>query len=327
MCSVWRASANRSGMRSTACPRGARFSTGSGLPLPIAVARPRGTSPSAWPRTGCANTLEEARRGALPGMVATGATFSDATAEFLRYAEQDRGCKPSTLRDYRSRVNAHLLPAFGARRLEDITTRAVEQWRAALVAAGDGAPLSNKSKNSLIVLLHGIFRRAMTVYDLPIKPVAKVERHRVPSAGDIEVFSPEEVWALVRAADSEQDAAIYLTAAFTGLRRGELIALRWRDVDFAGSTIRVRANYAGGQLTTSKSGKVRSVPMAPDVAGALARLVRRERFTGEDDLAFPGLTGTYSTGTRCPSAPDGRCSTRHCGRCGSMTCGIRSAPG
>ncbi len=55
------------------------------------------------------STLDEARRGALPGMVATGATFADAAAEFMRYAEQDRGCKPSTLRDYRSRLNAHLL--------------------------------------------------------------------------------------------------------------------------------------------------------------------------------------------------------------------------
>jgi integrase len=147
-----------------------------------------------------------------------------------------------------------------------------------------------------VVLLHGIFRRAVTVYDLPINPVAKVERHRVRSSGAIEVFEREEIWALVRAAESEQDAAIYLTAAFTGLRRGELIALRWRDVDFGASVVRVRANYAGGQLTTPKSGKVRSVPMAPDVASALARLGQRGWFTGADDLVFPGTTGGYLDG-------------------------------
>ncbi len=50
----------------------------------------------------------------------------------------------------------------------------------------------------------------------------------------------------MRAAASEQDAAIYLTAALTGLRRGELIALRWRDVDFTGSVARVRASYSEG---------------------------------------------------------------------------------
>src|SRR5439155_26413797 len=103
-----------------------------------------------------------------------------------------------------------------------------------------------------------------------------------------DVFSPEEVMALVRAAESEQDAAIFLTAAFTGLRRGELIALRWRDVDFTGSTMRVRGSFSGGHLTTPKSGKVRAVPMAPNVAEALAKLSRRKWWTSDDDLAFPG---------------------------------------
>jgi integrase len=65
---------------------------------------------------------------------------------------------------------------------------------------------------------------------------------------------------LVRAAKSDADAAIFLTAAFTGLRRGELLGLRWRDVDFTGSRIRVRASYAAGKLTAPKSGKVRAVP-------------------------------------------------------------------
>jgi integrase len=53
-----------------------------------------------------------------------------------------------------------------------------------------------------------------------------------------------------------------------GSPHGELLALRWRDVDFTGSVVRVRASYYLGQLTTPKSGKVRAVPLAPAVATA-----------------------------------------------------------
>jgi integrase len=243
-------------------------------------------------------------------MVATGATFADAVAEFLRHAEHDRQLKPSTLRGYRSIINAHLLPAFGERPIEQITSAEVEQWRSTLHAV-DGArlrqraggtveaslrspdALSNNSKNHILVLLHGVFARACKVYGLPLNPVAAVERHPARLSGDIEVFSPEEVWALVRAAESEQDGAIFLTAAFTGLRLGELIALRWRDIDYTGSVLRVRASWAVGALTSPKSGKVRSVPLAPEVAQALAKLSAREHFAGEDDLVFSGDTGSY----------------------------------
>src|SRR5436305_44710 len=135
------------------------------------------------------------------------------------------------------------------------------------------APITNRARNKAVTILGGIMERARKVYGLPSNPVRDVEKLRERyDATRFEFYSPEEVWALVRAAASEQDAAIYLTAAFTGLRRGELLALRWRDVDFPASAIRVRGSYAGGQLTTPKSGKVRSVPMAPDVAEVLARL-------------------------------------------------------
>jgi integrase len=240
-----------------------------------------------WLRT----TLDEARRGTLAGMVVTGATFADAAAEFLRYCEVDRGCKASTLRDYRSILNAHLLPAFGADRLEDITPKAIDGWRAGLVTQ------SPRTRNKLLVVMHGVLGRGQKVWGLQNNAVDGVEKQRQRSSGDLEVFSPEEVMALVRAATSEQDAAIFLTAAFTGLRRGELLALRWRDVDFTGSTIRVRSSFAAGQLTPPKSGKVRSVPMAPDVASALARLGEREYWTADDDLVFPGETGDYLDGS------------------------------
>ena len=241
-------------------------------------------------------TLDSARRGVTPGMVETGATFADAAEEYLRYAEQDRGCKPSTIRGYRSAIQAHLLPVFGGMRIEDITTREIERWRSGMSGTRAARELSNKTKNNLLVLMHAIFRRAVKLYGLPLNPVANVDRFRVRSSGDIQVFSPEEVWSLVRAARSEIDGAIFLTAAFTGLRRGEILALRWRDVDFAASTIRVRASYAAGKLTTPKSGKVRAVPMAPEVASALARLDQRVRFVGEDEFVFAGESGVPLNG-------------------------------
>ena len=210
--------------------------------------------------------LHEASRAPVGRGAAAGITFADAAAEWLRFIEEDRERKPSTLVDYRSALKAHLLPAFGDQLLEKISAEQIDAWRRSLTG------LSNRSKNKLLIQLHGIFRRAQIVWAVPVNPLARVEKHPMRSSGDIEVFSPEEVWALVRAAANEVDAAIYLTAPFTGLRMGELLALRWRDVDFTGATIRVRGSWAGGVLTTPKSGKVRAVPVAPDLASALAQL-------------------------------------------------------
>ena len=238
-----------------------------------------------------AASLASPPAGATRAAVAPSVTFAEAAAEYLRFAEQDRGCKPSTVRGYRNAIKVHLLPVFGEMKLEDITVQEIERWRAGMSSVRVQRELSNKTKNNLLVLMHAIFRHAVKLYGLPANPVASVDRFRVRSSGDIQVFSPEEVWALVRAAGSDADAAIFLTAAFTGLRRGELLGLRWRDIDFAGSTIRVRASYAAGKLTTPKSGKVRAVPMAPDVASALAKLGDRARYTGDDDFVFAGEAG------------------------------------
>jgi integrase len=112
--------------------------------------------------------------------------------------------------------------------------------------------------------------------------VTKVEKPRLAAPGAIDVFSPEEVHALVRAAASEQDAAIFLTAAFTGLRQGELVALRWRDVDFGGSYIRVTASYTNGELST-----LRYLHYAPrhDDAAIIGRAFATDRVTARTSRA------------------------------------------
>jgi integrase len=237
-----------------------------------------------------ADVLAQARAGTLPGMVRTGATFADACDEYLRYVAFDLDRKPSTIVDYRSIIRAHLLPAFGTLRLEDLTTERIEAWKSTLTVC-------NRSKSKILTVLNGVLKRARRVHKLRYNPMADVEKPRFRETTTIEVFSPEEIWALVRAAESEQDAAIYLTAAFTGLRRGELVALRWRDIDFTASRMRVCGSFAGGRLTSPKSGHVRSIPIAPDVATALARLADRERWIGHDDLVFPGVAGNYLDGS------------------------------
>lgn len=219
-------------------------------------------------------------------MVRTGAMLSNAAAEWLRYCEHERACKPSTLTEYRHTADV-LIRGLGDLPLEDVTPELIERWKATLTG-------SNRTVAKYLVNLHGIFRRAMKVWGLPRNPVADVERPRYRVSDDIDAFSPEEVLALVRAAASSQDGAMFITAAFTGLRMGELLALQWRDVDFAGEVIRVRHSYnAHGGLGTPKSGKVRSVPMVPDVAKALAGLADRVDFTGDEELVFAGEFGSF----------------------------------
>jgi integrase len=157
----------------------------------------------AWLR----DVLDQAERGVLPGMVRIGRTFAEAADDYLRYLAEDRQRKPSTVRDARSVIRNHLLPPFGERPLEDITEHEVERWASGLGAA---RPLSNATKRKVIVIFHVVMARACRVYRLPVNPVATVEKPRLAAPGAIDVFNPEDVHALVRAAASEQDATIFL---------------------------------------------------------------------------------------------------------------------
>lgn len=102
---------------------------------------------------------------------------------------------------------------------------------------------------------------------------------------------------LAQHAAGEQDAAIYTFAAFTGLRMGELLALKWRDVDFAKRLVHVRWSHVQGQENRPKSHRVRSVPLIDQAARALDRLSRREHFTALDDLVFVNTVGRHVDGS------------------------------
>jgi len=75
------------------------------------------------------------------------------------------------------------------------------------------------------------------------------------------------------------ERVMYLTAAMTGMRQGELFALRWRDVDWSAGRIRVRRNYVRGEFGAPKSKRsARSVPLASRVAGELELLFQDSQY-------------------------------------------------
>jgi integrase len=138
----------------------------------------------------------------------------------------------------------------------------------------------------VLVELYAILKRAKRKGWLEINPAEDAERVTVPRTGEFNVLSPEEVHAVARADHSELYGAIYVTAAFTGLRMGELRALRWTDVDFSNRIVHVRRNLVRDARGASKSQKVRSVPMTDPVAVVLDRLSRRDYCTEPEDLVF-----------------------------------------
>lgn len=234
--------------------------------------------------------LTDAERGTLAVRSRTGVTFADAAAEYLRYVQHDRQRRASTVADYRGVIEGYLLPRFGDVPLEAVTVENVDRYRAELVAE---QRLSARTINRHLVVLHGIFKRASRVWGLRDNPAAVVERQPNRYSGEFSVLQPDEVARLAGAAALDQDQVIYLAAAYTGLRLGELLGLRWRDIDTGLQRIHVRRSFTDGAEHTPKSGKVRSVPLIPELIDPLSGLRAREHFTGDDDLVFVSGTGGH----------------------------------
>jgi integrase len=157
--------------------------------------------------------------------------------------------------------------------------------------------LSRRSIQKILVLLHGVLKRAKRKKWIASNPAEDAERVTVARSGDFAVLTPEEVEALARAASCEQDAAIFIVAAFTGLRLGELRGLRWADVDFAKETIHVRRNIPQhGVERVPKSGKVRSVPLADRAAEVLDAPSRRGHWTADADFVSAHVSGPVDAG-------------------------------
>ncbi len=236
------------------------------------------------------------REGSRPAAVER-VDLETAAERYIDHVEHVRGRKETTVTDYRATVRLHLAPFFSGRSLDAIDPQMVEGYLAAKLRSG----LARNTIKNHLTLLHGTFSHAVRKGWAIRNPVDAAD---LPSAGgvepDIRYLDHEELEALLRAVPDDRlgrlEKALYLTAAMTGLRQGELIALRWRDVDWAAGVVRVRRSWTRGQFTAPKSRRsVRAVPLADRLAGELERHFGASEWTGDEDLVFahPETGGPY----------------------------------
>lgn len=215
-------------------------------------------------------------------------TIAEAGERMLRHLEAI-GRKPTTLGTYRSIFRTHLETRLGRTPIDKATPEQVEGMAAAMQRDGR-AP---KTIANALTLLFQIFAFGQRKGWCRENPCGGVDRPKVEQSTDIRFLDQDELEALLRAVDPDAkpfghtDRALLLTAAMTGLRQGELLALRWRDVDWKAGKIRVRQNHVRGHWGTPKSRRgSRSVPLADRVAGELDRHFKQSRYQDDDDLVF-----------------------------------------
>lgn len=217
---------------------------------------------------------------------------------FIAHAREHRGLKETTLTDYAMHVRVHLAPFFGDTPIQRIDARRIEAFAAHLRkqkgrGRRGGTPLSPKSVRNYLGTLSALLNFAVRKKWLPSSPMSAVDLPSVTSNAPLEELTflePDEVARLAASAGEGDyrtlDRTLYVVAAFTGLRQGELRGLRWEHVDFGRSIVHVLENVTRGRRSSPKGKRRRSVPLAQTAAHALLELRSESHWKGPTDPVF-----------------------------------------
>jgi len=257
--------------------------------------------------------------------------FSEAVDAWLAYLKTEKRVKPSTLAGYRRLLarpegsrdarRGRIMREFGESLLTEITTTDARRFLAKL----DRQDISARTVNIHRQILHAIFEfaRREDTFGLAGNPFAETTKRPEDGTKPIETFEPDEIAAVAAAARAglhrrrsgyahsryseeterewrrfnEQDAALFMIAACTGLRLGELLALRWRDLDLKAGVLTVSRSISAGKETSTKSRRTRTVPLAEQAIIECEGLIGRNHFTSRDDSVFCGPAGERLDGS------------------------------
>ena len=226
---------------------------------------------------------------------------------FEKFAEQwlelnPNGCKESTLAFYKDYQKRYINPVFGGRRLSDISRAEIK----ALLAELAKKKLARNTIRLALASLRGVLTSAVEDGLLAANPASRLGRFTTSERGQREAraMEPEEAERFLTSARRccEQYYPVFLIAVRAGLRQGEILALKWSDIQFGKDQndvnrfIRVQRRWYRGTFGTPKGGKSRRVDMSRELRRGLLEL--RDRAVANasanrqtniaDQLLFPG---------------------------------------
>ncbi|WP_193086451.1 tyrosine-type recombinase/integrase [Brevibacterium aurantiacum] len=229
-------------------------------------------------------------------------TVKDYLNKWLARKEKRDELKASTLRMYRSYIDNDIAPALGALELRKVARADVTAFRHDLEEAGRGGTTIRR----IHATLSSAFAEAVSD---GVMAENVCNGARLPKAGksDVQIWDLEDVKRFREAAAGHRLGPLFEVALHTGLRRGELLALRWSDVDLHKRILVVRTNLVQvGQRVVENSAKTeagqnRSVPLGDEAVGALLEWKFRqdsERAEWDDAYEDSGRVFTYENGTQ-----------------------------
>jgi integrase len=169
--------------------------------------------------------------------------------------------KPSAVRGYERALEQRIYPEFGAVKLAELSGGDVQAFVDRLVAEG----MDPSTIRNTLMPLRAVYRRACRPGgEVLVNPTRGLEIP-APRGKRDRIASPEEASRLIELLPRLLDRALWAVAFYAGLRRGELFALRWRDVDLAAGLIHVRESYDPEErafVRTKSEAGVRRVPIA-----------------------------------------------------------------
>jgi integrase len=189
-------------------------------------------------------------------------TVAEFAPRFLSYSEVNN--KPSTVYSKRWVLRLHLGPVFGRKRLDAIGAADVEEFKAQKLREGQ----SRKSINNMLTYLRKLLNLAVEWEVISRAP--KVKAFKIPKEviGEEKFLTFEEAERFLRAAVPEWKPML-LTGLRTGLRVGELLALKWEDLDLVIGQLVVRRTLWHKQEGPPKGGRNRAVPLSDDAIAGL----------------------------------------------------------